>query len=161
MNQRLRCTENFWARNALSNFSDDMPEELSVDLCVPPICGASDVFWTDVEQRVGGHEAAQREAPRRSSEDAGCLRSSCSRRDGSPERHKTSRERHLPWCSTISSRHQPALCLRGRQAASAHTARARDLATAYRCAFLRWRAGETCKFPVGTWAILNLVHHQR
>jgi hypothetical protein len=30
----------------------------------------------------------------------------------------------------------------------------------YRAAFLRWRAGETCQFPVGTWALRHLVDHQ-
>ena len=142
-------------------FSDDMPEELSVDLCVPPICGAPDVFWTDVEQRVREHEAAQREATHA---EAARLQAGCARR-----------LRAVMGRQNVMKQVEQGICFGSRRfrrainprfACADATLRKQVLREhaiwqqAYRLAFLRWRTGEACQFPVGTWALRHLVDDQ-
>ena len=142
-------------------FTDSMPEELEVDLCVPPICGDADVFWTDVEQRVRGHEAAQREATHT---EAARLQAGRARR-----------LRPVMGRQKVMKQVEQGICLGARRFRRAINPRFACAAAklrvhilheheiwqqAYRAAFLRWRIGETYEFPVGTWALRHLVNDQ-
>jgi hypothetical protein len=142
-----------------SFFTDTMPLELSVDLQVPPICGASDGFWTDVEQRVRMYEAAQREATHAEEArvQAGFAR----------------RLRAVVGRQTVIKQVEQGLCLGPRRFRRAinprfacadaklriHVLQEHAIwQQAYREAFLRWRVGESSQFPVGTWALRHLVN---